>query len=262
LAFDLLQTPFDLEPGKDKDNDGIPDQYEQDSAYYWNNVPQYKWDVDMDNVPDWRDPSENPQHGMTAFKRFTLNFEPNKDNERYLTMAGYNFQTGAYEPYDTAAAQPDDQRFLMSSGPFDLMADSSVHFIFAIILADWDQQAGSPTNAIAGVDKAAQDHYDMFWVRYYGVQEHAEKHGNTGFTIVPNPAVTTAQVLFTTTRSGLVSLTVYNSIGQVVMCTGEENLPAGAHVVDIDMRRLSQGTYFMVVNTAQGRMMRSLVVIR
>jgi hypothetical protein len=120
IGFDYLQSPWDLKEGEDKDTDGIPDQYEMDSAYYAQNVPPEQWDVDADGTPDWRDPSQIPQLGMTAFKRFTLNLEPNKDNERYVTLAGYNFKTGNYEPYDTIPPQQDDQRFLQCSGPFEL----------------------------------------------------------------------------------------------------------------------------------------------
>jgi hypothetical protein len=52
IGFDLLQTPFDLVSGQDKDGDGIPDQYERDSAYYVGNLPPSQWDADLDSVPD------------------------------------------------------------------------------------------------------------------------------------------------------------------------------------------------------------------
>jgi len=90
IGYDLLQTPFDLVEGEDKDNDGILDQYERDSTYFVNTLPASRWDIDLDGLPDWRDPSEIPQLGMTAFKRGTLNLEPSFDYERYLKLAGYN----------------------------------------------------------------------------------------------------------------------------------------------------------------------------
>ena len=102
IGFDYLQSPWDLVPGQNKDNDSIPDEYERDSVWITTNLGPANWDVDFDGTPDWRDPSEIPQLGMTAFKRFTLNLEPNLDNERYVTLAGYNFKTMVYEPYDTA----------------------------------------------------------------------------------------------------------------------------------------------------------------
>lgn len=161
IGFDLLQTAFDLVEGEDKDVDGILDQYERDSVYYLNNLPPAMWDVDGDGLSDWRDPSEIPQLGMTAFKLPTLTHPPDKDSKRYLTLAGYNFITGEYEPWDTAPSPPEDQRFVQCSGPFDLASDSSVVFIFAIMLADWHNIYGSPDTAIAWIDNIVQATFDM-----------------------------------------------------------------------------------------------------
>ncbi|MEO0129122.1 MAG: hypothetical protein ABIL02_02675 [candidate division WOR-3 bacterium] len=165
IGFDLLQTPFDLKPGFDKDLDSIFDQHERDSAYYVNNLPVTKWDVDNDKVPDWRDPSEIPQMGMTSYKRFTLNLEPNKDNERYLTLAGYNYKTMEYCPYDTIIPLPDDQRFLLSVGPFNLMPDSTVVIRIGLMITSWDPQNHSmPDTEIVMIDHWLQFFFDMNWL--------------------------------------------------------------------------------------------------
>ncbi|MGB7053853.1 MAG: hypothetical protein WBE28_00870, partial [bacterium] len=163
IGYDLMRTPYDLVEGEDKDNDYILDQYERDSAYYVTNLPALQWDIDNDGLPDWRDPSEIPQLGMTAFKRFTLNLEPNLDFERYMTLAGYNFQTGAYEPYDTMPVAPDDQRWLQCSGPFDLMPDSSVTVVLGVIFADWHGVFLRPDSALVEPDYWAQFVHDMNW---------------------------------------------------------------------------------------------------
>jgi hypothetical protein len=166
IGFDYLQSPWDCVPGEDKDHDTIPDEFERDSSYYVNNWPEYKWDVDLDGTPDWRDPSEIPQMGMTAFKRFTLDLEPNKDNERYVTLAGYNFKTLVYEPFaDTAPPQPDDQRFLQCSGPFELMPESTAVVLVGIVFANWDKaNQDRPDTALAQVDGTCQFIYDMNWL--------------------------------------------------------------------------------------------------
>ena len=164
IGFDYLQSPWDLVENEDKDNDTIPDQFERDSSYYVNNLPPYKWDVDLDGTPDWRDPSEIPQLGMTAFKRFTLNLEPNLDNERYVTLAGYNFKTMVYEPYDTVQPLPDDQRFLQCSGPFELMSESTAVVLVGVIFANWDSLQERPDSALALVDGTCQFVFDMNWL--------------------------------------------------------------------------------------------------
>ena len=165
IGFDYLQSPWDLVEGADKDNDNILDQYERDSAYYVVNLPDSMWDVDLDGTPDWRDPSEIPQLGMTAFKRFTLNLEPNVDNERYVCLAGYNFKTMVYEPFtDTVPPMPDDQRFVQCSGPFELMPESTAIVLVGVIFADWDIAQTRPDSALAPVDGTCQFIFDMNWL--------------------------------------------------------------------------------------------------
>jgi hypothetical protein len=132
-------------------------------VYFVTNLPSYLWDVDLDGLPDWRDPSEIPQLGMTALKRFTLQVEPNLDFERYMCLAGYNFRTGIYEPYDTVPPNPDDQRWLQSSGPWDLMPDSTVTIVLAVLFADWHGLYMRPDSALVGPDHWAQFCHDMNW---------------------------------------------------------------------------------------------------
>ena len=164
IGCDFLQSPWDLVENADKDEDGILDQYERDSAYYWNNLPPEKWDIDLDGVPDWRDPNQIPQVGMTSLKRFTLNLEPNLDNERYMTMAGYNYKIGTYVPYDTQPSQPDDQRFLMSAGKFKLEPDSEATITIAFMLVNWDSLQERPDTALVPLDHYCQYIYDINWL--------------------------------------------------------------------------------------------------
>ncbi|MGD8979843.1 MAG: hypothetical protein PVH23_07215, partial [candidate division WOR-3 bacterium] len=164
IGFDYLQSPWDLVQGEDKDGDGIPDEFERDSVYFANNVPPAQWDVDLDGTPDWRDPSEIPQLGMTAFKRFTSALEPSFDIERYMTLAGYNFRTGVYEPYDTVPPDPDDQRFLQCSGPFELEPDSAAIVLVGIMFAEWNGIFLRPDSALVEVDGTAQFIFDQNWL--------------------------------------------------------------------------------------------------
>ena len=162
IGCDFLQSPWDLVENADKDNDGILDQYERDSAYYWDNLLPEKWDIDLDGVPDWRDPNQIPQVGMTSLKRFTLNLEPNLDNERYLVMAGYN--RWGYEPFDTMPSYPDDQRFIMSAGQFELAPDSEATITIAFMLVAWDSLQGRPDTAFVPLNHYCQYIYDINWL--------------------------------------------------------------------------------------------------
>jgi len=261
IAYDLLQTPFDLQPGEDKDNDGIPDEYERDSSYYWNNVPQDKWDVDNDGVPDWRDPSENPQIGMTAFKRFSRGIEPDIDPERYLTLAGYNFLTGIYEPYDTLPTEPADQRFLMASGPFDLAPDSTVTLVFALFFANWHDIYGTPDSALVGPDGMAQFVWAGNWY-VPGIEEGSSSaQPYNQLTIRPNPITRHARVSFSVAQNGRVSLTLYDVSGRLVRDIIQTYVSAGSYSIDLDTRGLAHGTYFLVLETPQSKTSQSLVIV-
>ncbi|TET63826.1 MAG: T9SS type A sorting domain-containing protein [Candidatus Stahlbacteria bacterium] len=262
IGIDLLQTPFDLEWGQDKDNDGIPDQYERDSSYYWNNLPPEMWDVDNDGVPDWRDASENPQLGMTAYRRFTLDIEPHTDPERYLTLAGYNIQTGQYEPYDTIIPDPDDQRYLMSSGPFDLEPDEVVRMLVGVMCASREDADDPPDTALVPVDKWAQLYYDMYWFLYTGIKENTcIERPNTELTILPNPVSRCAKISFSLSTSDMVSLKLYNTAGQLVKKIMREHMSAGKYNINLNTKGLSRGTYFLLLETPDSKTSKSLVIL-
>ncbi|MEO0096123.1 MAG: T9SS type A sorting domain-containing protein [candidate division WOR-3 bacterium] len=261
VGVDLLQTPFDLQEGQDKDNDGILDQYERDSAYYVNNLPFQMWDVDNDGLPDWRDASENPQLEMTAYKRFTLNLEPNKDNERYLTLAGYNFRTGQYEPYDTITPPPDDQRFLLSTGPFNLLPDSVITIVFALILAQWHDIYQTPDTALVLVDKWAQWHYDLNWS--IGIYENARGSVlSDRISIKPNPVSNSATITFTLRSESPVSVKIYNSLGQLVRVVLNQIKPKGIHSVNCGTSGLPAGSYFVLFDDGCRRKVIKIMVIK
>jgi hypothetical protein len=262
IGFDLLQTPFDLVPGMDKDGDGILDQFERDSAYYVNNLPASMWDVDNDGLPDWRDPSQWPQIGMTALKQFSLQFEPNIDAERYAALAGYNFLTGVYDPYDTIPGDPADQRFLMASGPFNLAPDSIVTLVFAVMFADWHDIYQTPDTALALVDKWAQLFYDMYWFTYTGVEENYEfRISNCEMKITPNPTTNRGTISFSLPATGHVSLRIYNIAGQLVQSILDESKSAGRHSFVLDCTGFPQGSYFLVLETPWHKKSQSLVVL-
>jgi len=59
-------------------------------------------------------------HSATAIKRFTIDIDPVTDAQQFLTMAGYDYRTGIYDPIDSGSPTPGDVRFLVASGPFTL----------------------------------------------------------------------------------------------------------------------------------------------
>ena len=262
IGFDLVQTPFDLVEGEDKDSDGILDQYERDSAYYYEYLPVSMWDVDFDGVPDWRDASENPQFEMTALKRFTPSFEPTSDPHRYMAMAGHDFQTGVYEPYDTIPNDPANVRFVMSSGPFEIGTDSVVTLGFAVFFADWEDIYSRPDTAIAYRSLELQFFYDQSWW-WPGINEGTvSRVKDCGMRIVPNPVLHTGVIFFSLPAATSVSIKLYNTLGQLVKTVYDGFKAAGVHEFTLRTHNLAQGMYFLVLETPRSRQERSIVLVR
>jgi hypothetical protein len=199
---------------------------------------------------------------MTAFKRFTLDLEPGRDNERYLTLAGYNYITGQYEPYDTIIPPPgEDSRFLISSGPFDIDVDSIITMTLAVVLADYGIDATPPAETCLVItDHWAQWQYDMSW--FLSVEEACFEIVTTNLIISPNPMCRNTKVSFSLSKSGHVSLKLYNTIGQLVKEIMQEHMSTGKYNIDLNTKGLSQGTYFLVLETPDNKTTRSLVILR
>jgi len=71
--------------------------------------------------------------GLSAFKRFTIDIDPVTDPTRYQTMAGYDWRTGVYLPFDSEDVMAADKRFLEASGPVDVPPHGTATFWYAII---------------------------------------------------------------------------------------------------------------------------------
>lgn len=75
---------------------------------------------------------------MTAFKKCVGNIEPGTDPERYLALAGYDYGTLEYNPFDTLDTEPGDKRQLFSAGPFSLAPDQVDTFVVAVLFSNGD----------------------------------------------------------------------------------------------------------------------------
>jgi hypothetical protein len=76
--------------------------------------------------------------GLTAFKKFTWGADTMNDADQYLSLAGYSYKTGTYEPYDSIDASPGDKQVLLASGPFGLAPDSVLTFWYVVIASPCD----------------------------------------------------------------------------------------------------------------------------
>jgi hypothetical protein len=109
--------------------------------------------------------------GMTAFKKFTIDIDPVTDPAQYLTMAGYDYRTGVFSPYDSVDLAPADKRFIQCSGPFDLVPGQVERLIVAAIGAPfggpgqtWNNRPIDSLVHLANTANSAQFIFDQGWL--------------------------------------------------------------------------------------------------
>jgi hypothetical protein len=114
---------------------------------------------------------DSTQLGMTAFKKFTIDIDPVTDAAQYLTMAGFDYRTGVYAPYDSVDAGPADKRFVQCSGPFTLAPGQMERLVIACIGApyggpnqSWQNRPIDSLVHLAKVANQAQFIYDQGWL--------------------------------------------------------------------------------------------------
>lgn len=81
-------------------------------------------------------------------------------------------------------------------------------------------------------------------------------------SISPNPVSGSAQVSFTLDNAATVAVEVYNMLGAQVGAVAAQQLPAGAHGLNVDASTLAAGTYNVALVVNGTRMMKPFVVVR
>lgn len=138
--------------------------YAYDSDFFepgWIHTPGFMGFDFLESPPD----TLGQQIGLTAFK-ITHNPgtggqgepDPGSDLEAYQLIAGYNYTTGLYHPFDTIT-EATDVRFLQCTGPFDFAPGETVKVVIAVI-------AGADTNDFLANDDLAQNLYNSGYLTH------------------------------------------------------------------------------------------------
>ena len=108
---------------------------------------------------------EGKQLGLTSFKIIrnpgvpgVVEPDPDNDNDAYQLIAGYNYTTGEYHPFDSIS-EPTDVRFLQCTGPFDLAPYDTARVVIAVI-------AGADLMDLQHNSDVAQELYDSKFVTH------------------------------------------------------------------------------------------------
>jgi hypothetical protein len=188
--------------------------------------------------------------GLTAFKKFTLDIDPVIDAAQYLTLAGYDYRTGVYQPYDSSMdVAPGDKRILLATGPLDLAPDSVLMFAYAVIGSPFGDSGQAPserdTSELALRCKWAR----LYWEQATALAERPPTIERRAPAAAPTIVRGILNLQSATCNLGS-EVALLDISGRKIL-----NLKPGAN----DVSCLSPGVYF-VRETAQSQVLRKVVV--
>ncbi|MCD4772311.1 MAG: T9SS type A sorting domain-containing protein [Bacteroidales bacterium] len=85
-----------------------------------------------------------------------------------------------------------------------------------------------------------------FTTGYVGIEENITTQD---FSVFPNPFTNKTNILFSLNSIQNVTIDVYNMIGEKVKTIKQGNLSAGSHTIEFNRSELSNGIYFITLNT-------------
>lgn len=189
--------------------------------------------------------------GLSSFRVLRRGDDPLTDVDQYLTLAGYDFSTREYSPYDSMDVVPADKRFVMSCGPFDLDSDSTAVFYYALIGSphgDWVEIG--PKHDTLELAVRCSLAYRIFRDRLARVGSHTSGR-RVEVSIAPNPFSRAMPLGLTSKGDAPISATVFDVNGRQV-----KHLPRGSHLSwdgqDCAGHVVPAGIYF--VHVRQGKL--------
>ncbi|MEO0068679.1 MAG: T9SS type A sorting domain-containing protein [candidate division WOR-3 bacterium] len=175
---------------------------------------------------------------LSAFKRFSIEIDPVTDPQQYLTLKGYNYNTGEYEPFDSIDPGPADKRGLLGIGPFNLKPDSVLTFYFAVIAAPYGDSGQGPSGRDTTELALRSWWAERFLERILAVQEPQPVTQPAVF-VYPNPCRLGAPLFI----NGADDVRIYDIQGRLVNeLQGKGKVWDGK---DFQGRRVAAGVYFV-----------------
>jgi hypothetical protein len=228
--------------------------------YDYDNVEISNWQSGTPGAVALRLLSAPPGLSMTAFKIFTISVDPMTDLYQYRTLAGYNYQNGQYQPFDSVDVTPGDKRILLSSGPLNLAPLATASFHYAIIAAPYGG-AGAPANNRDTSDLALQCFLadSIYTARILGVEEASKPAIRySAIRIFPNPFKTNLSI--SSSQNQKLQTEIYNTNGMLVKTL------KGTHIIwngkDNKGHNLPSGIYFLRIRQQNENTTYKVLLIR
>lgn len=136
-----------------------------------------------------------------------------------------------------------DLRCLLTTGPFKLSVDKPVDILGAFILGRGTDAINSITVARENVQKAIQEYKNNFSLMAYKPGEPIAIKSYNLFQNYPNPFNPTTTIRYALPEDGMVTLKIYDILGQEVKVIVNEFLPKGTYEVKVDSQGLASGVY-------------------
>lgn len=192
--------------------------------------------------------------GLTAFKGFTIEIDPVTDPEQYLTLKGYNHQTGEYDPYDSIDLIPGDKRALLATGPFDLAPNSVATLWYAVIGAPYGEWGQSPGERDTSELALHSWWAEQLWQRIFGVKEVTEKPVFRR-AVYPNPCRLGTPLHVAVNQP----VRIYDTQGRFIKeLTGTSNKIWNG--TDRSGKRVAAGIYFIRIGNGASNSQKVLIV--
>lgn len=155
--------------------------------------------------------------GCSAYKVYSEALAPNRDTERYLVMAGYNYQSGIYDPYDSLDFA---QWCYMSSGSFSLSPGETKELVIALIAASY---INNDTLPLAIVARNAKKFYlDSLSTMIKECNNPLPGDQGIQVRVSPNPFCENLAINFQIPDEEVVSIKIYDVQGRLVKQWADE----------------------------------------
>ncbi len=180
------------------------------------------------------------QLGLTTFRNWVIENDPTDDGSRYDFMA-LRVRDG-----DNG---PGDKRFLMATGPFNLLPGQKAKVAVAMLFARGSKggECDGSSDDLAGLvelTRTARQKYEQeLSSGIVGVREQGENGAMLSInSVYPNPASSLSHVEFSLGAAAEVIIDVVDVTGRIAL-SHRQPLPAGTHSMDIRASDLQPGVY-------------------
>ena len=197
--------------------------------------------------------ADEEQLGLQTFRNWTIEIDPKTPQERYDFMSSLNRD---------GDKDPGDKRFLMATGPFNMLPGDTARVVVGIIFAygSGTTPTGQWTDMqnLIALDQFAQTVYDNNFLTDPSSSVATGSASASSLTLdqnYPNPfgrgaGELTSSVKFSLSQSSHVSLSIVDAEGTEVHHTELGYLPLGEHTITLDASSLTPGVYFYEIRTA------------